>query len=94
MEIVKRNNNLGENAAKLAYEVVDQVLYFKDDEQGLRLYIPTTAIEAEVFKLAHDEMGYPGYARTHERLTEGVYIYNMSKKLHEFIRHCPSCQLN
>lgn len=94
MDMVKQNKDLGENAAKLAYEVVGQVLYFRDDEQGLRLCIPTSAIEAEVFKLAHDEMGHPGYARTHEKLTEGVYIHNMSKKLHEFIRHCPNCQLN
>ena len=69
------------------------MLYFDDDERGLRLVIPT-AMEGEVFQLAHDEMGHPGYARTNERLTEGLYMYNMSTKLHEFIRHCPQCQVN
>lgn len=39
-------------------------------------------------------MGNPGYARTHERLTKGIYIYNMATKLHELIRHCPHCRLN
>lgn len=51
-------------------------------------------MEADIFKLAHDELGHPGYAGTHERLTQGMYIYNMSKKLHDFIRHCPHCQMN
>ena len=39
-------------------------------------------------------MGHPGYARTHKKLTEGLYIFGMATKLHEFIRHCPHCQLN
>lgn len=91
--MVKENDKLEENAAKLAYKLIDDLLYFDDDENGLRLCIPSS-MEAEVFKLAHDEMGHPGYARTHERLTQGLYIYNMATKLHEFIRHCPHCQLN
>ena len=70
-----------------------RILYFDDDEKGLRLCIPS-ALEAEVFKLAYDEMGHSGYARTHERLTEGLYISGMATKLHEFIRHCSNCQLN
>ena len=91
--MVKANAELGINAAKLPYKLVDDLLYFEDDERGLRLCI-STAMEAEVFKLAHDEMGHPGYARTHERLTQGLYMYNMATKLHDFIRHCPHCQLN
>lgn len=59
----------------------------------MRLCIPSS-MEGEVFKLAHDEMGHPGYTRTHERLTSNLYIFGMASKLHEFIRHCPHCQLN
>ncbi len=91
--LIQQNESLEENAAKMPYKIVDDLLYFDDDERGLRLCVPS-AMEAEVFKLAHDEMGHPGYARTHERLTEGLYIFNMATKLHEFIRHCPHCQLN
>ena len=93
MKMVRDNDALEENRARLPYRIVDDLLYFDDDEKGLRLCIPT-ALEAHVFKLAHDEMGYPGYARTHEKLTEGLYIFGMATKLHEFIRHCPHCQLN
>ncbi len=93
LKLLRDNELLGENAAKLPYRIINELLYFDDDERGLRLCIPS-AMEAEVFKLAHDEMGHPGYARTHERLTEGLYIFGMATKLHEFIRHCPHCQLN
>lgn len=93
MNLLADNEKLGkDNAAKLPYKIIDGVLYFADNVRGLRLCIPS-AIEAEVFKLAHHEIGHPGYARTHERLTDGLYIYNMATKLHEFIRHCPFCQL-
>lgn len=90
-EMTKENAELGENAATLPYQIVEDLLYYKDDERGLRLCIPENCI-AEVFRLAHDEQGHPGYARTHERLTHSVYVIGLSKKLHEFIRHCPQCQ--
>ena len=92
---VEANNDLGTNAAKLPYQLVDDLLYFNDPdpERGLRLCLPTS-MEAEVFKLAHDEMGHPGYARTHERLTGSIYVYNLATKLHEYLRHCPHCQLH
>ena len=88
-QMIQENDNLEENAAKLPYKMIDELLYFAD-EGRLRLCIPAP-VEKEVFQLAHDELGHPGYARTHERLTDGIYILNMSKKLHEFIRHCPHC---
>ena len=91
--LIQENAELDDNAAKIPYRIIDDLLYFDDDERGLRLCIPS-AIEAEVFKLAHDEQGHPGYARTHERLTQGLYIFGMPAKLHEFIRHCPHCQRN
>lgn len=93
MSTVKRNNELGENAAKLPYVLKDGLLYCKGELGALRLCIPSD-LEKEVFKLAHDEMGHPGYARTHEKLTTGLFIYNMATKLHEYIRHCPHCQMN
>ena len=93
IDIVNANEELGDNAATLPYQVVDGLLYFNDDEKGLRLCIPST-MESEVFQLAHDEMGHPGYARTHERITQGLYLHGLSAKLHEFIRHCPQCQHN
>ena len=91
--IIKANNRLGDNSVKLSYKLIENLLYFNDDEKNLRLYI-SSVMKTEIFKLAHDEMRHSRYARTHERLTQGLYIYNITIKLHEFIRHYPHCQLN
>lgn len=94
MVTIKVNDELEDNAAKLPYQIINGLLYFNNPapERGLRLCL-STLIEAEVFKLAYDEMGYLGYARIHERLTGSIYIYNMITKLYEFLRYCPHCQL-
>lgn len=89
---VKANADLGPNAAKLPYKMVNDLLYF-DSEQGLRLCLPS-CLEKDAFQLAHDELGHAGYARTHEKLTSNIYIFNMATKLHEYLRHCPHCQLH
>ena len=91
---VKANAELGDNAIRLSYKLINDLLYFDNAEIGMRLCVPTRALKHEVFKLAHDEMGHPGYARTHEKLTRDIYIYNMSTKLHKYLRHCPHCQLH
>ena len=70
---------------------MDNLLYF-DNERDLRLCLPTL-IEAEVFKLAHNEIGHSDYARTHERLTNSIYIFNMATKLHKYLRYYPHYQL-
>jgi len=69
---------------RLVYEIINRILYFKDNEFGLRLYI-LSIMEVEVFKLTYNEIGHPGYTYIYKRLTEGLYIYNISKKLYKFI---------
>lgn len=44
--------------------------------------------------MIHDDLGHPEYHRSHERLTQGLYIHRLSTKLHEYLRHCPTCQLH
>ena len=83
-----RNNLLGENSARLAYKIVNKLLYFNNNKKGLRLYIPSS-IEGEVFRLTHNKIGYPNYARTYERLINNLYIFRIANKLYKFIRHYP-----
>ena len=91
---MKTNIELGpENTARLLYQLINNLFYFNNFERGMRLYI-LTALEHKVFKLAYNETGHPGYTRTHKKLTRGVYIFNMSTKLHEYLRHYPHCQLH
>ena len=74
----------------MSYKIIDNLLYFDDDEWDLRFYV-SIIMKTEVFKLAHNEMKYFDYAYTHKRLIEKLYIYNMITKLYEFIRHCFYC---
>ena len=46
--MLKVNNDLEENIVGLPYKIANDLLYFDDDERGLRLYIPIS-IEKEVF---------------------------------------------
>ena len=93
LETANCNAALRLNSAKLSFLVKEGLLYHVDQDQGLeRICIPESVC-ADVFRLAHDELGHPGYYRTHERLAGAVHIRHLSKKLREFIRHCPRCQL-
>ena len=86
--MIKNNDELGKNVITLPYRLIDDMLYFDDEKRSLRLCIPSN-IKTEVFRLAHDEMGYPGYTKPHERLIDGLYFRTMVIKLHEFISYCP-----
>ena len=86
LQIVRDNEALKKNAAKLFYRIVDKLLYFNNDEKRLRLCV-SLALEIEIFKLTHNEIRYLEYARTHERLIKELYIFDITTKLHEFIRH-------
>ena len=61
LNTVKANNELEvDNAAKLPYKLINNLLYCDDPERGMRLCVSTRILEHEVFKLAHDEMRHPG----------------------------------
>ena len=77
----------------MPYKIIDDLLYFDDDKRDLRFYV-LIIMKTEIFKLAYNEMRYLDYARTHKRLIEKLYIYNIITKLYKFIRHCFHCQLN
>ena len=64
IKIIDRLNN---NFVKLLYKLIENLLYFNDDEKNLRLYI-LSIMKVEVFKLTHDEMRYLKYIRTYKRL--------------------------
>ena len=93
LTLTRQNATLKKNAAIMLYKIIDDLFYFDDDKRGLRFYV-LIVIKAEIFKLAHDEMGHFDYAYTHKRLIEKFYIYNITTKFHEFIRHCSHYQLN
>ena len=93
LTLTRQNATLKKNAAIILYKIIDDLLYFDDDEKNLRFYI-LMIMKAEVFKLIYNEIKHFNYARTYKRLIEKLYIFNMITKLYKFIRHCPHYQLN
>ena len=93
-QMVEDNEELEHNAAALSYKMIRGLIYFNNvSTMTLQLCISNN-MEQEVFKLAHDELRHPRFAHTHEQLTEGLYIFNMSKQLQSYLHHCSQCQLN
>ena len=84
LQIIRDNKALRENAIKLSYRIIDKLLYFNNNEKRLRLCV-LLALKIEIFKLTHNKIRYLEYARTHERLTKKLYIFDITIKLHEFI---------
>ncbi len=68
----------------LIYNIINRILYFKDNKFSLYLYI-LSIMEVEVFKLIYNKIRYLDYTYIYKRLIEGLYIYNISKKLYKFI---------
>ena len=87
---MKVNNKLKNNIVKLLYKLIDNLLYFNNNEKKLRLYIPFI-MKTKIFKLAYDEMRYSNYARIYKRLIQKLYIYNIIIKLYKFIRYYLYC---
>ena len=85
--LTRQNAALKKNAAIMLYKVIDDLLYFDDDEKDLRFYM-STIIKVEVFKLAYNDMRHFNYAYTHKRLIKKLYIFNITTKFYKFIRHC------
>ena len=96
--ILHQNDELPEDdATSLPFEIhkEDSLIYYHDHERGPRLCIPDyDNLVKEVFQLAHDELGHAGYHCMHERFIQGLYLHRLPTKLHDYIRHCPTCQLN
>ena len=91
--LIRKNVALKENVAIISYKIIDNLLYFDNDKRGLRLYV-SIVMKIEVFKLTHNEIRHFDYARTHKRLIEKFYIFNIATKFHKFIRHYSHYQLN
>ena len=73
------------------FELRDRLIYHIKDKP--RLCIPK-AIEKDVFKLAHDQNFHAGQHRAYQHLIDTIYMPRLSRKLHLYIQHCSSCQLN
>jgi len=93
LQILKRNNALKLDAARLLYEIRDDLIFYKDLEKESYLCILKSLYD-RMFKIAHDDISYSGYAQIHKRLIDLLYFYDLLKNLHKYIWHCSQCQLS
>jgi hypothetical protein len=68
----------------------DLVYYLDPVDTRRRLCIPK-ALEKEVFEMAHDQHYHAGFHRAYSSIVAGLYIRNLSRRLKQYITHCPKC---
>ena len=97
-EVLENNENAGEDAAKLLFIRGDDGLFqrIKDSIADYiytpqRLYIPNNYVQ-EFLDITHSG-GHVGRDKYHEIITRQWFILGLDRKLREYIRHCPKCQL-
>ncbi len=90
LQILKRNNALRPDAARLLYEIRDDLIFYKDFKKELHLCILKSLYD-RMFKIAYDNIDHSEYVWIHEKLTDSLYFYNLSKNLHKYIQHCSQC---
>ncbi len=61
LQILKRNNALRPDAARLSYEIRDDLIFYKDLEKKLCLYI-LKSLYNRMFKIVYDDIDYSEYA--------------------------------
>ncbi|KAI1000712.1 hypothetical protein K3495_g7486 [Podosphaera aphanis] len=95
LEVLNSNNELGENSANLPFEARHGLLYAKSHElHSIRRPVIPQALQIEVFRRAHDSLGHIGFNRIHERISNTLYMFNITKALRAHLWHCRECQVN
>jgi hypothetical protein len=85
------------SGARSDFVLRDDLLYFKGKPGSTpRLYIPAGPFRAQLVAEAHDIAisGHLGRTKTLERLSRAFYWPNMHRVVAEYVRTCPSCQVN
>ena len=103
LEMLSRNDTPGDPPAEsdqpaesekpgLRFKLRNDMVYYVSGDGRERLCIPQ-ALEKEVFHMAHDLSNHGGFHRSYDRLSSSVYIRQLSRRLRNYIMHCPDCQV-
>lgn len=77
-----------------AFILQNDLIFFVDPrDHRERLCVPQS-LEGNIFKSAHDCHSHIGFHRTYERVVQDYYFRHLSRRLRQYISHCPECQLN
>ncbi len=99
LEVLKNNDDAGEDAANLPfYRGTDGLIWRIDDVTSdhafapERLCVPNACVK-DFFDTVHDKNGHIGRNKCHEIIARQWYIRGLDRRLREYLRHCPQCQL-
>lgn len=85
-----------QSGARTDYVLADDLLYYKAKRGRPRLVIPKGPLRAQLMFEAHDApvSGHLGATKTWDRLTRAFHWPHMKADVEEYVRTCPSCQIN
>ena len=98
IEVLDKNEQKGNNAAKLPFFRDEKGLIWRvEDSTGDHAYTPQRLCVPEdcirdFFDVAHSG-GHVGRNRCHEIISRQWFIKRLDRRLREYLRHCPECQL-
>ena len=97
-EVLENNENTSEDAAKLLFIRRDDGLFQRIEDSitdyiytPQRLYVPNNCVQ-EFLDITYSG-GHVGRDKCHEIIARQWFILGLDRKLREYIRHCPKCQL-
>ena len=77
---------------EINFEFDDELIYHSTNDRR-RLCI-LTFCEAEIFCMNHDDNQHVERHRCYQRIADSLYVFRLSRKLRQYLKHCFSCQLN
>ena len=97
IQVLEANDKLGENSAVLPFERDNGLIFKLDDVTGdhafsdRRLCVPEAASK-HFFETAHSNE-HIGYAKMYDIISKHWCTKGLARKLRDYLRHCPKCQL-
>lgn len=100
-KIIKVLNKATEDGSILPFVWGDNGIIFRvslSDDASLipsRIAVPDhDNLIKEILTTAHDAYGHQGFEKSYDRVRSSWYIRNLTKRLKDYIKHCPTCGTN
>ena len=89
---LRANNELEDNTTKLPFVLQDNLIFYQDPTYSKHLCLPDDkSLLQDIFNIVHNHIGHTGYTRTHQHLTENIYIYQLPSLLKNYLAYCTEC---
>ena len=87
----KLNKDENKTSSEVEFVKKNEFIYHMKEVEKLCI---STACEKKIFKLTHDRNNHASHNKVYTRLMKSIYIFRLSRKIREYIKHCLTCELN